>query len=185
MPLPFRFPAASLLAGLLLVVPAGTAGAAETIYRWVDASGTVHYGQVAPVGVAYEVVRPGNDPAGRPPTLAEPARPGAAPGGAQGPAPADAPAEQGSAVASPRLSDAQRRMQEELEATEQKRLAELRAEREENCRRAREQFEQFTTYRRIRMRGPDGEYVILGEDERQQRIEEAKQAILLNCEDAG
>lgn len=180
MPLPFRFPVASL-AGLLLAALAATAGAAETIYRWVDASGTVHYGQVAPVGVAYEIVRPGNDPVARTPTLAEPARPGAAP--ASGPT--GASAEQGSGAPSPQLSDAQRRMQEQLEATEQTRLAEIRAEKEENCRLAREQFEQFTTYRRIRMRGPDGEYVIIGEDERQQRIEEAKQAILLNCEDAG
>ena len=182
MPLPFRSSAASL-AGLALAIAAATAGAAETIYRWVDASGTVHYGQVAPVGVAYEVVRPGNDPADRPPTLAEPARAGTARADASArtaPSAADASPAEG-----PRLTDAQRRMQEELETTEQARLAEIRAEKEENCRLAREQFEQFTTYRRIRMRGPDGEYVILGEDERQARIEEAKQAILLNCEDAG
>jgi hypothetical protein len=184
MPLPFRFPAA-FLTGLLLSFAAGAAAAAETIYRWVDASGTVHYGQVAPVGVAYEVVRPGNDVADRPPTLAEPSRAGAGRTGASA-NPVPAPATTASPPAEgPALTDAQRRMQEELDRTEQARLAELRAEKEENCRLAREQFEQFTTYRRIRMRGPDGEYVILGEDERQARIEEAKEAILLNCEDAG
>ena len=182
MPLPFRF-LAPALAGLLLATVAAPAGAAETIYRWVDDAGTIHYGQVAPVGFAYEIVRPGNDPAERPPTLAEPSRRGApaANGGARTAPAADGPADPDA----PRLTEAQRRMQAQLEATEQTRLAEIRAEKEENCRLAREQFEQFTTYRRIRMRGPDGEYVILGEDERQQRIEEAKEAILLNCEDAG
>ncbi|MEE4381270.1 MAG: DUF4124 domain-containing protein [Pseudomonadales bacterium] len=184
MPLPSRF-LSTALAGLLLVAAAGASGAAETIYRWVDASGTVHYGQVAPVGVAYEIVRPGNDPTDRPPTLSEPARGDAPAAGGSMAARSVSGSAASSADAGPRLTEAQQRMQEELEATEQARLAEIRAEKEENCRLAREQFEQFTTYRRIRMRGPDGEYVIIGEDERQQRIEEAKQAILLNCEDAG
>ncbi|MEE4360911.1 MAG: DUF4124 domain-containing protein [Pseudomonadales bacterium] len=183
-PLLARTAALSLLLVLAMPLPGS---AAESVYRWVDASGVVHYDQVAPAGVAYEVVRPGKGPDAAPPSLAEPAPFGTpvTPGsGARGTAaPSTDPADP--AATRSGMTEAQREMQTRLEAEERERLAELRAARDENCRLAREQFEQFTTFARIRMRGADGEYVILSEEERQAKIDEAKEAILLNCDGAG
>ncbi len=73
----------------------------------------------------------------------------------------------------------------QLEQREADALAEVERVRQENCRRARAQFEQLTTHPRIKVRGEDGEVRMLSEEERQSRIDDAKEAILANCDDGG
>jgi hypothetical protein len=65
---------------LALLVLAGIAPAASAdVYRWVDASGQVHYSDTPPVGIRYEVVRtPASAPAPPPEPSAAPSQ-GAAP----------------------------------------------------------------------------------------------------------
>ena len=75
--------------------------------------------------------------------------------------------------------------QSELEAEAQARLAEINASREENCTQAREQFRQFTTFARIRVADGEGGVRILTDEERDSRIAEAQEAIVLNCEGSG
>lgn len=167
------------LVGLTLLALIPATPRAEEIYRWVDASGTVHYSQVAPQGIASERVTPGNRFAHSEGTLSNPrtAQPPAAPAaGAAAPAP-----ESGQ----PQLTDAQQKMQQQLDQQEAERLADVRKTRQANCEAARKQFKEFTTYARIRVDDGSGDVRILGEDERQKRIDEAKKAIVLNCDDSG
>lgn len=160
------------------------ASAAEEIYRWVDAAGVVHYTQVAPQGVAYDRVTPGSR--GRPSaqaTLANPRTPPATPeAGSAAPQTQQTPVPDAATESSATLTETQRQLQQELEQEAQERLAQVRAERRDNCEKAREQFRQFTTYARIRVSDDSGGMRILGEEERQQRIAEAQEAIVLNCE---
>jgi hypothetical protein len=76
-------------------------------------------------------------------------------------------------------------MQQRLEDQAAERMAELEQTRRENCARAREQFQQFTTYARIRVEDEGGGTRILTEEERQERIAQAREAIVLNCEGEG
>ena len=45
-------------AGLLALSLAATAAEEQTVYRWIDADGRVHYGQIPPQGQRYEEVSP-------------------------------------------------------------------------------------------------------------------------------
>lgn len=176
-----RCAAAALLA-VASVAPLAAA-AEEAVYRWVDASGVVHFSQVAPQGFAYERVTPGSR--GRPVARATLSNPRAQPSpsgigrpAAPSPQPSADPADAPAAA----LTETQRQLQQELEQEAQERLGEVRALREANCAQAREQFRQFTTYARIRVSDESGAARVLSEEERQQRIDEAQEAIVLNCE---
>lgn len=169
---------------LLAGIAAAPVGAAEDIYRWVDGAGVVHYTQVAPRGVAYERVSPGARRTGAAPSFYNPTPDGAdAPAGSTAPAPSQdtAAAPEGQ----PTLTPEQQARRDALEAEANARLANVRDTREENCRNAREQFQQFTTYARIRVADGDGGTRVLTESEREARIAEAQEAIVLNCDDAG
>lgn len=182
-----RFRSCSLALAMTLALAAGAttarpASAAGEIYRWVDATGTVHYSQSAPQGFAYERVTPGYRPPGAQASLSNPldARPAPATRTPNATPQTDTPAAD---AGTPALTDAQRQMESQLEEEAQARLAEVQSQRRQDCTRAREQFQQFTSYARIRVSDDAGGTKILGEDERQARIEEAKRAIVLNCED--
>jgi hypothetical protein len=165
-----------------------SASAAEDIYRWVDAAGVIHYTQVAPRDAEWERVTPGARAANRrAPTLDNPRAGGD--GGDEDSATRDAapsePRRSGGTNETPGLSEQQQAMQQRLEDQTAERLAELEQTRSQNCERAREQFQQFTTYARIRVEDEGGGTRVLTEEERQERIAEAREAIVLNCEDEG
>ena len=155
---------------LLLLLPAW---ASADIYRWVDANGVVNYTQQKPRGVNAELVgssrsRPRSAPAqdAAPPAEPEP-----------GSVAADATVAERRAA----MSEAQRQRLDELEAEQERRKAELAMEREENCNKANDVLDQLTERSRIRIRGEDGTERIIGEDERQSRIQEAQLAIAEHC----
>lgn len=144
---------------LILVLAAGPA-AAERFYKWTDAEGKVHYTDEPPAQGEYEVLDPaasGSDPAG--PTSAERAR-------------------------------AWRERQKEAEAKEAAReaaIAEQRRaqeQREENCRRAREKARVLEQNTRILMPPEEegGEPVRMSDDERLQRLEEAREQVREFCD---
>ena len=161
---------------LLLATALPPAGAAQEVYRWVDADGLVHFTQTAPRDRPYERVAPAG--AGGRPSFYNPRRETA-----RGEETPDAAAEQQDGE--PALSAEQQQRQAELQAQAQARLAEMEETRRRNCEAAREQFRQFTTYARIRVADGEGGMRILGEEERAERIAEAEEAILVNCDDAG
>lgn len=163
--------------GLACATP--VAAAAEAVYRWVDASGTVHFTQTAPRGVPFERVSPSGPGARQAPSFYNPRR--GTPATAQS---SDTPAAAPGAPAQG-LTPGQQERQAELQAEADARLNEMAAAKQRNCELARQQFEEFTTFARIRVADGEGGVRILTEAERAERIAEAEEAILLNCEGAG
>lgn len=165
--------------GATAIVGAPSASAAQAVYRWVDANGVVHFTQTAPRDVPYEQVSPSGQGSRPAPSFYSPRRDAPA-------APANPDAGETEANAEdPALTAAQQQRQAELDAQAQTRLSEMAAARRRNCELARQQFEEFTTFARIRVADGEGGVRILTEAERAERIAEAEEAILVNCDDAG
>jgi len=151
-----------LLTALLTL---STVAFASSLYRWVDRDGVVNYSERPPEGVN---AVPVDQRVTRPVT--------------QTPSP-DAPASDASATpAEAKLTDAQRRKLEELRALhaeEERQVAEIR---KSNCEKSRKVLERLTQTQHIRVRNDDGSQRIIGEDERQKRINEAQVGIASNCD---
>ncbi len=157
--------ALSAVAGGLLTLCCFTA-AADEIYRWVDENGVVNYTQQKPRGMESEaiVTNTGNRRASS-----------RTPAQVQAPAPATS-----SATGEP-LSAEQEKMLEGLKAAEQARQNEIAKIKEQNCQQARDVLARLTVKNRIRVKGADGEYTTMPEDERQERISQAQQNIVRYC----
>lgn len=152
----------------LMTVMLGTACAllwnaqagAEDIYRWVDESGTVHFGERPPEGVDA--------------TRVEVRESGAAPQPA--PATAQAPAD----VQTPAKSVAQQRREERA-----KRREEQQAEQaflDAKCEAMRQQLAAVEPHVRVIVTTEEGESRRLDDAERLEMIDEAKTFIAENCE---
>jgi len=136
----------------------------SVMYRWVDKDGVVNYSQIEPQGIrAEKVVSQGSvgtrtqQPV---PTVVEPV-------------PADDD--------TPKLTEEQQRKLDELKALhalEEQQVAEIR---QANCEKSRALLERLRQTAHIRIRADDGAERIIGEDERQRRIEEAQVGIATNC----
>lgn len=142
-----------VLAGWLAVF--GLAQAA--MYKWVDDKGVTQYTQYPPPDHKVEVISP-------PPPPAED------PDGAQ-----------------KKLEATLQKLDEERKAnTEAKeeatKSAEIAKQRQQNCLAARGNLEKLTTGGRRRVTGLDGVATYLPEEERQQKITEAKEAIKKFCD---
>ena len=150
--------------------------AQANIYRWVDANGVVNYTQQKPRGVDAELVgtRRGTPP---PATQATDTEAAEAEEATPGSVARDASMEERRAA----MSEAQRQRLAELEAAEEERRAKLAMERAENCEKANDILDQLTERTRIRIRDEDGTERIIGEDERQSRIQDAQMAIAEHC----
>ena len=149
-----------ILAGLLLVSGGATA---EEIYRWVDDHGLVNYTQLKPHGTEVETITTKS-------------------GGAQviaqqppEPAPVVSPA-----TGQP-LDAEQRKMLEGLQAAERARQDEVAKIKEHNCQQSRNVLARLSIKNRIRVKDENGDFRIMGEDERQKRIAEAHEGIALYC----
>lgn len=138
--------------------------AESSYYRWVDENGVVNYSQQAPAGVEAELVskehafgRRRVTPAATPTTPAEP--------------PSASRTEQ-----SQQLTDDDD--YQEIEASLQ---AELAATKRSNCLQARRNLESFQSRGRIRYRDPEGNYQIMSDESKQQKIREFQDQIRANC----
>ena len=151
-----RKPLLVLAAPLALISPMADA----EIYRWVDEDGVVNYTQHKPESRPAERIRS--------PRL-----------GTSRAEPAPAPAE---TTTQAKLSEEQQRMLDDLKAKEAERQAQITEIRRSNCDKSRAVLERLTQTDRIRIRGDDGQERIIGEDERQARIDEAQDGIVKNCE---
>lgn len=128
-----------------------------TIYKWVDEHGVTQFSQFPPVNQAAEQVR------GAPP-------------------PADDPA-----VARERLEQQlegfdERRAAQETERQEQAQQQEQQALRQRNCAAARHNLQVLERTGRTRVQTEDGEVTYLSDEQRQERVEAARQAVKKYCD---
>jgi len=138
---------------------------ASEAWVWTDANGVQNYSQQAPPpGVKAERIR--FDEGGA--TVRVQAPPASSPE-------ATTPTQQN-------LTPEQQSMLENLKRAEDARQAEVARIREANCVKAREVLERLSVTGRIRVRDESGEERAMSEEERQARIAEAQQAIVVNCE---
>ena len=135
--------------------------AADQIYRWVDENGVVNFTQQKPRDADAEAIVTNT---GAPRVVDETAAP--------------APT---SAATGENLSPEQEKMLEGLRAAERARQDEIAQIKADNCQQSRDVLARLTLKDRIRIKGPDGEYTIMPEDERQQRISKAQENIALYC----
>lgn len=153
-----------LIGSVLLIAISGQTSA-DQIYRWVDDNGVVNYTQLKPRDAEAQAIN----------------TQGGATQAARTPPPAAAPAPVVDPATGQPLSPQQEQMLEGLRAAEQARQVEIAKIRAENCQQSKDVLARLTVKSRIRVRGDDGEYRIMPEDERQSRISEAQQNIALFC----
>jgi hypothetical protein len=139
-----------ILAGTLLLALSSPASAGS-IYKWVDAQGTTHYGTQPPQGQQATSVNPGIAPS-------------------RTAAPAPAP------ITEQTADPEQEAINEEVKAD----LAARDAKRKESCRTLRTNLAQMENNPRVRIEDA-GQIRRLTEEERQTKITETKQLIQENC----
>lgn len=144
----------SQILGLFLMLAMASPSVLAATYKYQDETGSTVYSQNPPenADTPYEVL-------GDIPSHAQPGRTPAPP--AETRAPETPPDE------------------EPNEAIEQQ-LQQAKKTRQENCDTAKKNLEIYTVYRRVR--NEDGEVVRIDDNERQQKIDEAKQAIQDFCD---
>ena len=141
-----------LTSSLLLALSASAM--AGQIYKWVDAQGVTHFGEQPPQGQQSTTVNPSAAPP--PSTSAE-----------------QKPAATFDSIADPEQAAADAKVKKEVAAQE--------AERKKYCETQRNNLAQLENNPRVRVE-EGGEMRRLGEDERQKRIADSKQAIKENCQ---
>jgi hypothetical protein len=146
-----------LICALLATGPAAQAANDETVYKWSDAEGEIHYSQVPPQNREYEVIRP------------------------------SIPSSAGAQQSRKRLQEQvqamdesqQERADKKLDAEEWARIQQLRRE---NCATARQNLAKLQQGGEKRYLTPDGQVIRLSEEERQRRIDETNKQIEENCD---
>lgn len=150
---------------------------ADTVYRWRGADGVIAYGERPPVGVeATKVTTYGAPRSATTAAAAEASNTGTSTANPQPAAP-----ETGRSTAAPQRNAAQQKLDGELAATEQERLAEVTRVRAENCAKARALFDQLTQFARLRVEDESGQTRILTEEERKERVEGVRADMVEYC----
>lgn len=150
------------LVGALLLALTGVPAGADQIYRWVDDGGVVNYTQQKPRDTDSEAIVTQGGTSRR---VSE----------------APAPIPVNSAATGAPLSAEQEKMLDGLRAAEKTRQVEIAKIKDDNCQQSRDVLSRLTLKNRIRVRGEDGEYQIMPEDERQERISAAQENVALYC----
>ena len=135
-----------------LLLALSASAMASQVYKWVDAQGVTHFGSQPPQGQSATSI---NTSAPQPKAVEE-----------------EQPAPTFESIADPEQAAFDKKAKEEVAAKE--------AERKKYCEDVRTNLAQLENNPQIRVE-VDGEVRRLGEDERQQRITEAKKAIAENC----
>jgi|GEM_PF-314483 len=168
---------AAVSAPLLALTFAGFAPTAQAdVFRWVDANGTVTYGERIPKGREYTVISRSKPEATSKVVARRSGRRGPA-NATEAPPPA-APAP----VADDNLSAEQRGMLNDLQNAEAERKKALAKLRSSNCETSRRQLTRMQSSGRIRIRKDNGEETAMSEEERDNRIRRAQESIVKNCD---
>ncbi|MDZ7684322.1 MAG: hypothetical protein U5O39_04390 [Gammaproteobacteria bacterium] len=148
---------------------------------WIDEDGVTNYSEHNPQGVDATYVGPGQ------PAEAS-RRPGGRPGAVEDTPNEDDEAQQanaGNAESEAQSAeggvDPDELVEEERAAIEQK-IAERQRE---NCEIGKRNLTRLQAYARIRVQGEDGQERVLTEEEKQQRIQRARQTVRENCNQGG
>ena len=150
--------------------------ASADVYRWLEADGTVNYGEHVPDNLEYTVVsrskpakagsRESNNAQNKQPAVSSPTRQAGA-----NPVPAD-----------DNLSDRQRSMLSEIQAAEAARQAAVSKMRQSNCETSRRALSTLQASGRIRVRNDAGEESTMTEEDRSERISQAQKSVVANCD---
>jgi hypothetical protein len=148
------------------------------MYRWVDDGGVVNYSELKPRGVSADRVTriAGAEPSQ---TTRQPNRRSAS---STPPAPVALPVIANNNADDKNLSPAQREMMRNLQQAENGRQQQVAKIRQDNCERSQRALTNLSAKDRIRVRADDGSQRVLPEEERQQRIREAQQGVVVNCD---
>jgi hypothetical protein len=142
---------------VLLALASGIhAASKDTIYKWVDDNGEVHYTQVPPQNREYETLKQASAPADDPDRIRSGLK------------------EQVDA-----MDKAQEERKEEVKDAEQ--WSNIQKRRRENCEIAKKNLANLHQGGNKAFMTPDGEVIRLTDDERQRRIDEANKQIEENC----
>lgn len=134
-----------------LLLALSASAMASQVYKWVDAQGVTHFGAQPPQGQQATTINTATPPA----KTAEPA-------------------------ATPTFESSADPEQAAIDEKVKQEIATQEAERKKYCQSVRTNLAQLENNPRVRVE-VDGEVRRLNEEERQQRISEAKQAIAKNC----
>ena len=134
-----------------LLLALSVSAMASQVYKWVDAQGVTHFGAQPPQGQQATTINTATPP----PKTAEPA-------------------------ATPTFESSADPEQAAIDEKVKQEIATQEAERKKYCQSVRTNLAQLENNPRVRVE-VDGEVRRLNEEERQQRISEAKQAIAKNC----
>jgi hypothetical protein len=134
-----------------LLLALSASAMASQVYKWVDAQGVTHFGAQPPQGQQATTINTATPP----PKTAEPA-------------------------ATPTFESSADPEQAAIDEKVKQEIATQEAERKKYCESVRTNLAQLENNPRVRVE-VDGEVRRLNEEERQQRISEAKQAIGENC----
>jgi hypothetical protein len=134
-----------------LLLALSASAMASQVYKWVDAQGVTHFGAQPPQGQQATTINTATPP----PKTAEPA-------------------------ATPTFESSADPEQAAIDEKVKQEIATQEAERKKYCESVRTNLAQLENNPRVRVE-VDGEVRRLNEEERQQRISEAKQAITKNC----
>jgi hypothetical protein len=150
--------------GLVLSLALATSAVAQTIYRWVDAEGTVHFGSEPPKGVDATLVNT------------------SAPPGGLGVAAEDIRGTGGEATAQgtdPNISYAEQQRRERAERQQEAR--QKQAERQSKCAAMENQRAALEPSPRVIIEDENGNPVRMDDNDRLTRLEEAKKYLTDNC----
>lgn len=151
--------AASTLGIPLLAIALSAPVFADEVYKWVDEEGVTHYGERAPADKDYSMVK------------------------TYGEVPSDA--EEAKQRLEQQRTEKKTAQEKSVDYAEQKKIADEQAKvRAENCKGAKNNLKAIQENARVRILGEDGEFRYLSEDERQEKLIEAKTMISENCDEA-
>ncbi len=133
------------------------------MYRWIDKNGVLNYSQIKPEGVDAEKVLTRSNM-----TTRDSATP-----------PSDPALD--AAAGKPKLTEGQQRKLDELKALQQQEEQQIAEIKKSNCEKSQKVLERLKLKEHVRVRNTDGTERVIGEDERQQRMNEAQIGIAINC----
>lgn len=144
----------ALLVGLVFM--AATNASAAKVYKWVDDEGNVHYGSNPPEDSNYKTLKTYKQKPSTSPANDEATPKGDDTSATQKPAPGNAP----------EMADRRKEIREEMKT---------------RCETARHNLDVMETFRNITMEDPNGERRKIGQDEKEEKIKQAKEDIKRYC----
>ncbi len=162
------------MTAIVLLSTALSAPVSADVYRWVESDGTVNFGERVPKNQEFTIISR-SAPAKAGSRIIDrnyEATPNAAPRTAGGnPLPDD-----------DNLSEQQRAMLSEIQAAESARVAAVNKVRKANCASSQKTLSNLQTNGRIRVRNDAGEESAMTDEDRAERISQAQNSIVANCD---